>query len=165
MIVLSQFVPEENSAAAEVESEPVMISSENIRLDLLIHTWHCFIESKGMGVGIGNTAQLAKPTAAKRDNIWAIHCFIARMAADFGIWFLIPFAIIAFKLLQFGMGYVLQEKKKGDWQSVMTGVLYLAAVFIYPIASTAAGDAQNCVPMWLFLGVIMLFPTMIQESD
>ena len=49
--------------------------------------------------------------------------------------------------------------------AMMTGVMYLASVLIYPIASTAPGDAQNSVPMWLFLGCMVLFPKLLKETE
>lgn len=118
-----------------------------------------------MGVGLGNTAQLAKSTAARRGGVWGIHCFLARMTADFGIWFLIPLLLIAFSMVRSGVEIVCQEKKKQNPAGVMMGFMYLASVLIYPIASTAPGDAQNSVPMWLFLGSVVLFPELIREKS
>lgn len=140
-----------------------MDSSGAVRLKLLLHALRCFIDSKGMGVGLGNTAQLAKTTAESRGGVWGIHCFLARMAADFGIFFLIPLLLIAFKMLQFGIAFTLREIKKRNWENAMTGALYLASVLIYPIASTAPGDAQNVLPMWLFMGSIVLFPVHVRQ--
>ena len=159
-------VPETVPAAeVEPESELVLESSGAVRAELLLHAWNCFQESMGMGVGLGNTAQLAKPTAARRGGVWAIHCFLARMSADFGIWFLIPLLLIAFDMVRSGVEIVYREMKKRNWSAMMTGVMYLASVLIYPIASTAPGDAQNSVPMWLFLGCMVLFPKFLKETE
>ena len=147
------------------EEEVILESSGAVRLDLLLHSWNCFAESKGMGVGLGNTAQLAKSTAARRGGVWGIHCFLARMTADFGFWFLIPLLLIAFSMVRSGVEIVWQEKKKQNPAGVMMGFMYLASVLIYPIASTAPGDAQNSVPMWLFLGSVVLFPELIREKS
>ena len=138
--------------------------SGGIRVELLIRAGECFVRSKGMGVGVGNTAQYAKLDADRRGGVWGIHCFLARMSADFGIWFLIPMLLIAFKMVQEGAAYTLQEMKKRNWQGAATGLLYLATVLIYPIGSTAPGDAQNLLPMWLFMGIIVLFPAFMRET-
>lgn len=131
--------------------------SGGIRVDLLLCALDCFVQSKGMGVGLGNTAQIAKLSAEKRNGVYGIHCFLARMAADFGIWFLIPLLVIAGAMLWFGVTYVCRGIKERRWTNATTGMLYLLSVVIYPIASTASGDAQNSLPMWLFLGTIVLF--------
>ena len=47
----------------------------------------------------------------------------------------------------------------------MTGVLYLLAVIIFPIASTASGDAQNSLPMWLFLGYLAAYPGYLRDTE
>ena len=139
--------------------------SGGVRVSLLLHTMDCFLQSKGMGVGLGNTAQLAKVDAAQRDGIWAIHCFIARMAADFGIWFLIPLLVIAGAMLWFGLRFVLAEIKNRRWTNVMTGILYMLTVIVFPIASTASGDAQNSLPMWLFLGYLAVYPRYLRDTE
>jgi len=140
------------------ETQLNLALSGGVRVDLLLCALDCFVQSKGMGVGLGNTAQTAKLTADSRGGVWGIHCFLARMAADFGIWFLIPLLMIAGSMLWFGVTYVYDGIKTHQWTTVMTGVLYILSVVIYPIASTASGDAQNSLPMWLFLGGIVLFP-------
>lgn len=146
------------------ETQLNLALSGGIRVELLIRAGECFVRSKGMGVGVGNTAQYAKLDADRRGGVWGIHCFLARMSADFGIWFLIPMLLIAFKMVQEGAAYTLREMKKRNWQGAATGVLYLAAVLIYPITSTASGDAQNSLPMWLFMGIIVLFPAFMRET-
>lgn len=146
------------------ETQLNLALSGGIRVQLLIRAGECFVRSRGMGVGIGNTAQYAKLDADSRGGIWGIHCFLARMSADFGVWFLIPLLVIAFKMVQEGLAHTLQEMKKRNWQGVTTGAVYLAAVLIYPIASTASGDAQNSLPMWLFMGIIVLFPAFMRET-
>lgn len=138
--------------------------SDGIRVQLLLHAADCFVSSKGMGVGLGNTAQLAK-IAAKTGEIWAIHCFIARMAADFGIWFLIPLLLIALNLLKIGIDAAISGIRRRNWIIAANGLLYAATVIIYPVTSTASGDAQNCLPMWLFLGCIVAFPAYLREIE
>lgn len=139
--------------------------SGGVRVSLLLHTLDCFLQSRGMGVGLGNTAQLAKIDAAQRDGVWAIHCFIARMAADFGIWFLIPLLVIAGAMLWQGLCLVIEGIKKRQWTRMTTGILYLLAVIVFPIASTASGDAQNSLPMWLFLGYLAVYPRYLQDTE
>jgi len=139
--------------------------SDGTRVDLLLCALDCFVQSKGMGVGLGNTAQIAKLSAEKRGGIWGIHCFLARMAADFGIWFLIPLLVIAGAMLWFGVSCVRRGIKERRWINAMTGILYLLAVVIYPIASTASGDAQNSLPMWLFLGCLAVYPQYLRDAD
>ena len=172
-------IPEEATPLSEMQvdkNEFVIVDEESgetrlnlegsggVRLALLRHALSCFLQTKGMGVGLGNTAQLAKATAEERGGVWAIHCFLARMTADFGIWFLIPLVLMAWNLLKMGLSCVLQEQKKRNRAGMMTGVLYLTSVVIYPIASTAPGDAQTCLPMWLFLGALVIFPSFVSEN-
>ena len=152
-----------DSETGEVKLNVTM--SGGVRISLLLHALDCFLQSKGMGVGLGNTAQLAKVTAAQRDGTWAIHCFLARMTADFGIWFLIPLLVVAGAMLWQGLRFVVVEKKNRRWTNVMTGILYLLTVIVFPIASTASGDAQNSLPMWLFLGYLAVYPKYLRDIE
>lgn len=140
--------------------------SAGARLDLLMHAAKCVVQSKGLGVGLGNTEQLAQEGAAERIHfVWNIHCFIARMAGDFGIFFLIPLLLIVVLLLRECFARMRQGAKNKKAEEIMLWVLYLTTLFSYPIASTASSDAQDCIPMWLFLAAMVLFPVHIQETE
>ena len=140
--------------------------SAGARLDLLLHAARCVVQSKGLGVGLGNTEQLAKDGAADRIHVvWNIHCFLARMAGDFGIFFLIPLLAIVVLLLRecfVRTHWYFKKKRKTD---AMLWVLYLTALISYPIASTASSDAQDCLAMWLFLAGMVLFPIHSQQTE
>jgi len=154
--------------ATDIETGEVklnVVMSGGVRVSLLLHALDCFVQSKGMGVGLGNTAQLAKAAASQRGGIWAIHCFLARMSADFGIWFLIPLLVIAGAMLWLGTRFVIAEIKNRRWANVMMGILYLLTVIVFPIASTASGDAQNSLPMWLFLGYLAVYPKYLRDTE
>ncbi|MBR4290136.1 MAG: hypothetical protein IKT52_05780 [Oscillospiraceae bacterium] len=139
--------------------------SDGIRLYLLVHALDCFMQSKGMGVGLGNAEQLARISTENVSGIWNIHCFLARMIADFGIWFLIPLLLIIFELLRMcfkGMYQGFKEKKISD---AMRWFLYLSVLIGYPIASTAPAEAQDILVMWLFLAGIIWFPMHMQKAE
>lgn len=140
--------------------------SAGIRLALLMHAWDCFVQSKGMGVGLGNAEQLTKLGEVRlKSDMWNIHCFLARMVADFGIWFLIPLLLIVVVLLRncFRCMYQMFKEKKAS--NVMMWFLYLTVLISYPIASTAPAEAQDCLAMWFFLAGIVLFPMHMQKSE
>ena len=140
--------------------------SAGARLDLLLHAAQCVVQSKGMGVGLGNTEQLAKAGAEnRRDGVWNIHCFLARMAGDFGVFFIIPFLILAYMLIRKSLKAFISGIREKKWGNAMLWVLYLTALITYPIASTAPSDAQDCLAMWLFLAIMMLLPTHFKETQ
>ena len=140
--------------------------SAGARMDLLFHAGNCLLHSDGFGVGLGNTEQLAKENAASRmGGVWNIHCFLARMAADFGVFFLIPALILAFLLLREVIGGLWESLRAKKWTKAALWLLYLVAMVSYPIASTAPSDAQDCLTMWLFLAVVVLLPTHFHQTQ
>lgn len=140
--------------------------SAGSRLDLLLHAAKCFVQSNGLGVGLGNTEQLAKVGAEnRRDAVWNIHCFLARMTGDFGMFFLIPLLLIVFELLRKSFSALRKSLERKDIGETMLWALYLCALASYPIVSTASSDAQDCLAMWLFLAVIVLFPIHCRREE
>lgn len=140
--------------------------SAGSRLDLLLHAAKCFVQSNGLGVGLGNTEQLAKAGAEnRRDAVWNIHCFLARMAADFGVFFIIPVLILVYLLLRKSLRSFRRCIRSRKWENAMLWVLYLTALITYPIVSTASSDAQDCLSMWLFLAIMMILPMHFRETQ
>lgn len=135
-------------------------SSAGTRTKLLLSAWDCFKESYGLGVGLGNAETLAPlrgviPGWADNSQN-SIHCFLARIIADCGIFALIPLCAIAALLLKKILVSLIWEIKKRDWKSAVCTLLVFAALSIYPVVSTASSDAQDAIPMWIYLAGIAL---------
>lgn len=143
--------------------------SAGARARLLLHAWDCFRESHGLGVGLGNTESLAArrsdlPDGSDFSQI-SIHCFIARIAADYGIFILIPLCAIAFLLLKTLIVSALAAQKRKDRRASTYALLFFAVLLTYPIVSTTSSDAQNNIPMWIYLAtVVLLAVEMMQEQ-
>lgn len=143
-------------------------NSGGIRTSLLIHAGKCFLESYGLGVGLGNTEVLA----AQRSVIpkWAhneansIHCFLARIVADYGIFVLIPLGAIVFLLLR-GIWRMFVAAYKTKNNTTAANVIQLfGCCALFPIVSTASSDAQDILPMWLFLALLILLSETLYQK-
>lgn len=151
------FHTDEATGKKELRTE----GSAGMRAHLLLHAFQCFIESHGLGIGLGNTETLA----ARRVIVpeWAgapqnsIHCFLMRITADYGIFVLIPLCAIAFLLIKQTVSVLLTGLKRKDRQTLLDALLFFAVLLIYPIVSTASSDAQDMIPMWIYLGLLVLY--------
>ncbi len=131
--------------------------SGGIRVRLLIHSYECFKQSYGLGVGLGNTEISARDQAViPESRIWSIHCFVARIIADYGIFALVPLAVIAVLLIKQGVVAVMVSIKKGIRPLTAFTILYLVTLVCYPIVSTASSDAQDIITMWLYMGMLVI---------
>lgn len=131
--------------------------SGGIRARLLIHALGCFRESHGLGVGLGNTEILARDREViPNSRIWGIHCFLARILADYGIFVLIPLCMIVFLLLKNIFGTMHGAVKNKNNNLLAYSIAFLAALVVYPIISTVSSDAQDNLPMWIYLAMIVL---------
>lgn len=142
------------------EGEEVLRNSGSagVRTRLLIHAFRCFAKSYGLGVGLGNTEIAARDYANIQDGkIWSIHCFIARIIGDYGIFILIPLCAIAFLLLKSCFITLFAAQKRKDGQLATYALLFLAVLLTYPIVSTVSSDAQDNIPMWIYLALVVIY--------
>ena len=137
---------------------PNGLTSGGIRVYMLLHTVDCFLDSKGMGVGLGNTEQLAKKNISEETNgVWSIHCFVARLIGDFGIFVLLPLCLISYFLIKKVILIFCFSLKNKNLCGMGWSILFLSVMAVYPFISTASSDAQDILPMWLYLGAVIAF--------
>lgn len=131
--------------------------SAGVRALLLIHALRCFIGSYGLGVGFGNTEIMAREYAnIAGGTVWNIHCFLARIIGDYGLFILIPLCAIAFLLLKNLIVSALAAQKRKDRRAATYALLFFAVLLTYPIVSTVSSDAQDNLPMWVYLALVVL---------
>ena len=129
--------------------------SAGVRARLLLHCFDCIRESRGLGVGLGNTARLAeeRAVAIMRNGLpyGSIHCFIARVWADYGVFAAVPMAAIGLLLLKAAVLASRRALRSKDRDGLSEVVVFLFMLLTYPVLSTAPSDAQDIIPMWIFL--------------
>lgn len=136
-------------------------SSGGVRAHLLLHAFQCFRESYGLGVGLGNTETLAPRRNVVPD--WAgnpqnsIHCFVARIIADFGIFVLIPLCAVALLLLKAVWDGLRRGWRARSAETAAWTLLYFAGLLAFLFLSTASSDSQDMLPMWIYLSSAVLF--------
>lgn len=134
--------------------------SAGVRSHLLLFAFHCISQSHGLGVGLGNTETMAARQAVVPQ--WAdkpqnsIHCFLMRIAADYGIFALLPLCAIAFLLLKRIFMSLAAAWRQKDGQAAAEALLFFAVLLTYPIVSTVSSDAQDNIPMWIYLSFVVL---------
>lgn len=133
-------------------------SSAGIRTSMLIHTFKCFMKTYGFGMGLGNTeVTSAELGLTKNGNLMtAIHCFIARVFADYGVFILLPVlaaAVIFLSKWIKKIKFSLRKKSRADTAYCVFVFIFAAA---FPIISTASADSQDSILMWLYLAFLLV---------
>ena len=147
------FATDETTGEAALRTD----SSAGMRALLILHAGNCFLESHGLGVGLGNTEMLARDRAITGESrVWSIHCFIARVIGDYGLFALIPLILIGCNLLLVVFRWILRAIQRRDREMAGYGLLFLAVMLTYPFASTASSDAQDVLSMWIYLAILVL---------
>lgn len=138
-------------------------NSAGVRARLILHCVHCFMESHGLGVGLGNTALLAEQRAIaimySGRPYGSIHCFIARVLSDYGVFAAVPLIAIGALLLKAAFLAFRRAVRSRDRSALGRAVLFFFMLLTYPFLSTAPSDAQDIIPMWIFLAAV------IHEAD
>ncbi len=143
--------------------------SAGVRSHLLLFAFHCISQSHGLGVGLGNTETMAARQAVVPQ--WAdkpqnsIHCFLMRIAADYGIFALLPLCAIAFLLLKRIFTSQPAAWRQKDGQAAAEALVFFAVLLTYPIVSTVSSDAQDNIPMWIYLAFVVLFSVQHSSAD
>ena len=134
------------------------------RAHLLIHAGKCLVGSYGLGVGMGNTEMLAREMQVNPAGKWSIHCFLARLVADCGIFVLIPLCAIVWLVLRQLFRTVKRALKEKNRDSLSYVALFLFVLILFPVVSTSSSDSQDIAAMWLYLGGVVLFCDQMGET-
>lgn len=127
-----------------------------VRARLLVHAFGCFRESRFLGVGLGNTEMLARDRQVTQNGITAIHCFVARLIGDFGLFVLLPLCMIGLLLLKQTGSLLLAGIRRRDGRRIGYALLFFFVLCAYPFVSTAPSDCQDLLSMWQYLGFVVL---------
>lgn len=152
--LIDEFIKVDNATGQEVVNGA---TSAGARTKLLVYAWRCFWDSKTLGVGLGNTEMLARDNEViENAKYWNIHCFLARIIADGGLFALVPLCAIAFLMLRAALQGIIEAIRKKRRSACGYSLWLLASIIIYPVVSTASSDAQDIFPMWLYLAILAL---------
>ncbi|MBH1942053.1 hypothetical protein I5677_14220 [Mobilitalea sibirica] len=137
-------------------------ASGGVRVALIIFAMDSFIDSKGMGVGLGNTELMAKEVSAEKfGGLWSIHSFPARIIADMGVFVIIP-AVFVIWLIFKEIFNLIRKYRKSNFH--ITVVIFTLIIILgFPFVSTSSSDAQDILSMWLSIAAIILLLTKIPE--
>lgn len=144
----------------ETGEKDLSARSNGMRVLLILHAFRCFKDSHFLGVGLGNTEMLA---AQEDIGLTNIHCFVARLLGDYGIFVLLPLAAIAVLLLRSAFRaffYGLRHNRR----ILASGLMFFFVLLTYPILSTISSDAQDILPMWLYLACIVCFADQLRQE-
>lgn len=132
-----------------------LTESDGIRMTLLKDCAQMIRESRGLGIGLGNVESRLR----KMDNsggIYAAHCFIMEVLAEFGIFALLPLALVIFSILRrllLGFGEAVKAK---NWTAFARLFLLLMTCAAFPLLSTANSSSWGITSMWLYLAMLLL---------
>jgi len=151
--IIDQFIQvDENTNEVTVNSD----TSAGVRVKLMMFAMKTFLDSKGLGVGLGNTEQLAKVVADEQlGGLWSLHCFPIRLIADMGIFILFPVTILMLMILKNFFSIISKYYKKGLRNKSII-VFTIISILCFPFLVTSSSDAQDLLGMWLYIAGIII---------
>lgn len=152
----------------EDENGDIILNTKNSggkRLALIESGFKMFGSSKGLGVGLGNGEMLLKQHKEKTGGITNFHCYIVRLIAEYGIFVLIPTAILAIAVLRSILFSIRTASQRRDSRLLINVLCVVGAMMIFPFASTAPSDAQDILQMWVYIAFLLSLISFWDEGD
>lgn len=140
------------------ETGTIDISSDEsggVRLNLLKNSIEMLVESKGLGIGLGN-AELRMEAYDNTEGITNVHCFIMEIFLEFGIFAIMPLFLVVCTIFKSWFLRLRRGRKEGNQVLLSNTLFQICAVITYPILSTVNSSSWGLSAMWLFLSYILL---------
>lgn len=144
-----------------VNKEASIRESDGGRVVLLKNSMEMLIESKGLGIGLGNAEQ-RMPEFGNTGGITAVHCFLMEIFLEFGVFALIPLLVLVFLILK-SLFCGLYTAVKTHHREQLANILFLLFTIIaYLPLSTANSSSRGLQAMWLYIAAVLLWSGKIE---
>lgn len=138
--------------------------SDGLRLAMLKNGLAMLLESKGLGIGLGN-AELRVAEFQNTGGLTAMHCYLMELFAECGVFAIVPLLVLVFFIFKSWWNVFYPAFKRRD-AAPCAGILFMlftAAAFL--LASTASASSRGMTAMWLYLAFIVLFSGRLERGS
>lgn len=126
--------------------------SDDFRLMLIMDCFHLFLESHGLGIGLGNLQG-------------APHCFVMEVLAEFGIFALLPLLAVGLSILKaLWLEFYTAIRTRRKTRIAMPLLLFFTALAYAPL-STANASSWSLQAMWFYLAALLLYSGQLSEEN
>ena len=137
--------------------------SDGTRVTLLKNSWEMLLESKGLGIGLGN-AEIRMREFGNTGGILAVHCFIMEVLLEFGIFALIPLFVLVFMIIRVLCVRLYKAAKAHSREPVSNILFLLFTIMAYPFLSTASSSSWGITSMWLYIAMVLLYSGQVERQ-
>lgn len=132
-----------------------LTESDGVRLTLLKNSLQMIMESKGLGIGLGNVESRMEQFG-NTQGIVNVHCFIVELVVEFGVFVLIPLLLLVLSILRRVFAGLYHAVKSKDRTAFANLFLLLMMTAAFPLLSTANSSSWGIVIMWMYLATVLL---------
>lgn len=149
-----------------VRNDPAYTSmneSDGTRLALIKDCLKLIRESHGLGIGLGN-AELRIKEFDNTDGVFAVHCFVMEVLAEFGIFALLPLLAVGLSILRsLWLEVYAAIRTRSKIRIAMPLLLFFTALAYAPL-STANSSSWGLQAMWFYLAMLLLYSGQLSEK-
>lgn len=142
-----------------IQNDPAYISmneSDAFRLTQIKNCFRLFMESHGLGIGLGN-AELRIKEFDNTGDITAVHCFVMEVLAEFGIFALLPLLAVGLSILKaLWLEFYTALRTRSKTRIAAPLLLFFTALAYAPL-STANSSSWGIQAMWFYLAMLLLY--------
>ena len=129
--------------------------SDAIRVNLLLNGYDMLNKSNWLGIGVGN----AEPRMREYSNvkgILSLHCFVAELFVEYGIFAIIPFAALLITLFINWIALLRKSFLCRDRRLFANTLFQLVTAITFPLASSANSSSWGIMAMWGYLAYLLV---------
>ena len=144
-----------STVTGTTENESIK-ESDGLRVALLKNSTEMLLQSKGLGIGLGN----AEPRMKGYTNtcgLTNIHCYIMEVLLEFGVFALVPLLILVFMILRALFKEMYMSIKAHRQEPLSNCLLLFFTILTYPLLSTANSSSWGIVAMWVYTALVLLY--------
>ena len=129
--------------------------SDAVRVNLLLNGLDMLNKSNWLGIGVGN----AEPQMREYSNargILSLHCFVAELFVEYGIFAIIPFMGLLITLLIHWINLLRKSFLRRDRKLFANTLFQLVTAITFPLASSANSSSWGIMAMWGYLAYLLV---------
>lgn len=142
-------------SVTETDAYESLSHSDGVRVTLLKDCIQMIRESHGLGIGLGNVESRLREMD-NSDGIYAAHCFVIEVLAEFGIFAFLPLLALGLSILLTLWRETSASVRTGEKKRLAMPLLLFFTLLTYPLLSTANSSSWGIQAMWLYLAAVML---------
>ena len=129
--------------------------SDKVRVNLLLNGFDLLKKSNWLGIGVGNT-ELRMFEYNNHKGVLSLHCFVAELFVEYGIFAILPFTALLVMLLVNWIALLKKSITCKDRKMFANTLFQFMTALTFPLVSSANSSSWTIMAMWMYLAYLFV---------